>query len=67
MKLAKIVTTKSLKATLMAMPLGEEQVIPASEWPVESVRKRACELKREGYLFRVCNNRVVDSFVTRLK
>lgn len=67
MKLAKIIKEKSLVATLKAMPIGEEQVIPVSQWPVESVRKRACELKREGYLFRVCSNRVVDAFVTRLK
>lgn len=67
MKLAKIVKAKSLRATLLAMPIGEEQVIPQSVWPTASVRKRACELKKEGHLFKVCNYRVVDTFVTRIK
>lgn len=67
MRLAKIIKAKSLRATLIAMPIGEEQVIPQSVWPTTSVRKRACELKKEGYLFKVCNYRVVDTFVTRIK
>ena len=67
MRLAKIIKAKSLRATLIAMPIGEEQVIPKSVWPTPSVRKRACELKKEGYLFKVCNHKVVDTFVTRIK
>ena len=67
MRLAKIIKAKSLRATLIAMPIGEEQVIPQSVWPTISVRKRACELKKEGYLFKVCNYKVVDTFVTRIK
>ena len=67
MRLAKISKAKSLRATLIAMPIGEEQVIPQSVWPTTSVRKRACELKKEGYLFKVSNYRVVDTFVTRIK
>ena len=67
MKLAKIIKEKSLTATLKAMPIGEEQVISSKLWTVGSVRKRACELKKDGYLFRVSNNRVADVFVTRLQ
>lgn len=67
MELAKIVKTKSLKATLRAMPVGREQVIPSRLWAVGDVRKRACELKREGLLFSVSSKGVVDTFVTRLK
>ena len=63
MRLAKIIKAKSLRATLIAMPIGEEQVIPQSVWPTTSVRKRACELKKEGYLFKVCTILIlVDRF-----
>lgn len=67
MKLAKIVKEKNLVATLKAMPIGEEQVIPSSLWSTQSVRKRACELKKAGYLFRVSSYRVLDTYVTRLQ
>ena len=67
MRLAKIIKAKSLRATLIAMPIGEEQVIPKRVWQTTSVCKREKKKKKEGYLFRVCNHKVVDTFVTRIK
>lgn len=69
METAKIIYAKSLSATLMGIPVGEQRMIPDCEWSNDQVRNRAAALKRrQGKLFKVeCPTGCVDSLVTRIK
>lgn len=68
MERAKIISKKSISATLMAMPIGVEQVISCSVFTREQVQRRAFELKSKGYEFIVTSPRgLKDIYVTRVK
>jgi hypothetical protein len=68
MERAKIISKKSISATLMAMPIGVEQVISSSVFTRDQIQKRAFELKNKGYEFIVTSPRgLQDIYVTRVK
>jgi hypothetical protein len=68
MERAKIISKKSISATLMAMPIGVEQVISSSVFSRDQIQKRAFELKTKGYEFIVTSPRgLQDIYVTRVK
>lgn len=68
MQLVQIKTEKSLSATLLGMPIGEEQIFPGGIWKANAIRKKACQLKRKGYEWRVCSPRgMSDTAVTRIR
>lgn len=68
MERAKIISKKSISATLMAMPIGVEQAISCSVFTRDQIQKRAFELKSKGYEFIVTSPRgLQDIYVTRLK
>jgi len=68
MERAKIISKKSISATLMAMPIGVEQVISSSVFSRDQIQKRAFELKAKGYEFIVTSPRgLQDIYVTRVK
>lgn len=68
MERAKIISKKSISATLMAMPIGVEQVISSSVFSRDQIQKRAFELKSKGYEFIVTSPRgLQDIYVTRVK
>lgn len=68
MERAKIISKKSISATLMAMPVGVEQAISCSVFTREQLQRRAFELKSKGYEFIVTSPRgLQDIYVTRLK
>lgn len=68
MERAKIISKKSISATLMAMPIGVEQVISSSVFTRDQIQKRAFELKSKGYEFIVTSPRgLQDIYVTRVK
>ncbi len=68
MERAKIISKKSISATLMAMPIGVEQAISCSVFTREQLQRRAFELKSKGYEFIVTSPRgLQDIYVTRVK
>lgn len=68
MERARIISKKSISATLMAMPVGVEQAISCSVFTRDQIQKRAFELKSKGYEFIVTSPRgLQDIYVTRLK
>lgn len=68
MERARIISKKSISATLMAMPIGVEQVISSSVFTRDQIQKRAFELKSKGYEFIVTSPRgLQDIYVTRVK
>lgn len=68
MEQARIISKKSISATLMAMPIGVEQAISCSVFTREQIQKRAFELKSKGYEFIVTSPRgLKDIYVTRVK
>ena len=67
MELAKIVYEISPKATLRALPVGIEAVVPADKITPPALRKAASKLKKEGYLFTITTKGVQDAHITRLQ
>lgn len=67
-ELATIVKVKSLPATLRAMPIGVEQIIPSGEFKAQQVRKAVFDLKKKGYQFQVTSPiKMADTYITRIK
>jgi hypothetical protein len=67
MPIAKIISEKSLTATLKSFHVGEDYVIPSSEFDADNIRKTASLLRKQGYKFTVAHKGITDTIVRRLK
>ena len=67
MPIAKIVSEKSLTATLKSFHVGDDWVIPATEFKASNIRKTASLLRKQGYKFTVAHKGITDTIVRRLK
>ena len=68
MQLAKIYSSIDLRKTLINIPVGVEACIPRRTFPTEAIRKKASQLKKQGYLCVVSSPQETDlTFVRREK
>lgn len=68
MEIVKVKTKISLTDTLLAMPIGVEQVFPKQTFEALAIRKKVSQLKKKGCDFIVYTPKeVADTYVTRLK
>ena len=68
MQFARIINIKDLRATLINIPVGTEMCISQRDFATDAIRKKASQLKKQGYLFVVSSPQETDlTFVRREK
>jgi hypothetical protein len=67
MPIARIIRQKSLTATLKNFRVGEDYVIPSTEFDADNIRKTASSLRSQGYKYTVAHKGITDTIVRRLK